>query len=246
MVRVRLRGRQGLGLLQPFVLLPRPAAGRGVLLPDVGGIGERRQRLDSLPLLQQQVLRGRLVYLQIVQRSVLVLQQQSLHVLLVQIAIHLGPRTPHRGTLPPIQHPKVYPALVGHRAHDPAQRVDLADQVSLPDSPDGGVARQFPEGGRVLRHEQRPRSRAGGGRRRLGPGVSSPHDDHVVVAGGGEGRKEGRRSPRGGGTEDKNSPPQREGVGEAQHVGDAARDGAEEQEARRRARRERRPSSSPS
>jgi len=66
-----------------------------------------------------------------------------LHGLLVQIPIHLCPRSAHRRPLAPIQYTVVNPRLVRRRCHDALQSVNLAHQLSLANVADGGIAREL-------------------------------------------------------------------------------------------------------
>ena len=101
--------------------------------------------------------------------------------LAVQVAVRLRARPLDRRTLPPVEHPEVDAGAVDQPAHQPVERVDLADEVPLADPADRRVARHLADRVDALRHEDRPRARARRRRRRLAAGVPAAHHDHVGV-----------------------------------------------------------------
>ena len=107
--------------------------------------------------------------------------QGVLHGLFVEIPIHLRPRSPHRRSLAPIQDAVVNARLVGRGSHDALQGIDFAHQVSLADSANRGIARQFAHRVEALRDEGRAGSRARGGGGGLAPRVPTAHDNHVKL-----------------------------------------------------------------
>ena len=106
--------------------------------------------------------------------------QLAPHGLRVTLAVALGARPPDGRPLAPVEHPELNARLIGHAAHDPAQRIDLPHQVPLADSPDGRVARHAADRLQAHRDQQRAGSHPRRGRGRLGPGMAAPHHDHIV------------------------------------------------------------------
>ena len=82
---------------------------------------------------------------------------------LVRLLIALRPRRADAGALFGIQHPELDPGGVGIQSHKPAEGVDLADDLSLGLSADGGVAGHLPDGVEVLSEHQSGRSKPRGG-----------------------------------------------------------------------------------
>ena len=97
----------------------------------------------------------------------------------VERTVDLGTGRPHSGALAGVEGAEVDPAVVRACRHRPAERVDLLDEVSLADPPDGRVAAHLPEGFDALREQQRLRPRPRRGERRLGAGVAPADDDDV-------------------------------------------------------------------
>lgn len=73
-----------------------------------------------------------------------------LHVLLVQLPIHLCAQPPHGRALAPVQHLIVHTRAVAEAGTQPVQGVHFPHEVPLPDAPEGGVAGHLPYG----RHER--------------------------------------------------------------------------------------------
>src|ERR1051325_9037125 len=64
------------------------------------------------------------------------LEQQPYRAL-VEGAIALSPRRPHRRAFGAVEHPKLDRRPIGGPAHDPAERINLADHGALSDPADG-------------------------------------------------------------------------------------------------------------
>ena len=97
----------------------------------------------------------------------------------VQGAIDLGSGRAHRGPLSRVEPAEVDTAVVRSNPHEPAQRVDLLDQVALADTPDGGVAAHLAERLDALREKQGARAEPGARERGFGAGVSAADHDGV-------------------------------------------------------------------
>ena len=72
--------------------------------------------------------------------------QRLAHGLFVQSAVGLRAGTAHRRTLAPVEDAKLDARSVGDPPHDAVHGVDLADQVALADTANGGIARHLANG----------------------------------------------------------------------------------------------------
>ncbi len=70
---------------------------------------------------------------------------------------------------------------IGRFAHGAAEGVDLADQVTLGDAADGGVAGHLRDEVEVHGHDGGPEPHARAGAGRLAPGVTGADNYHVVL-----------------------------------------------------------------
>jgi hypothetical protein len=98
------------------------------------------------------------------------------------VALPVGLRAgrAHGRALAPVQHPEVNAGPIGGLGHRPAQRVDLAHQVTLADPADRRVAAHLADGFDVVGQQQRARTAACRRQGGLGPGVAAADHDHVV------------------------------------------------------------------
>ncbi len=76
--------------------------------------------------------------------------QQRLYRLAVELTIRLGPRPAHRRPLAPVEDPELDAGAVRRHTHDPVERIDLADEMTLAEPTYGGVARHGTDGGKGL------------------------------------------------------------------------------------------------
>ena len=107
------------------------------------------------------------------------LPDRGLHGRGIKLAVRLGPRSADRRTLAAVQHPKLDAAGIGDPAHQTIQGIDLADQMALAETADGGIAGHRADGRETMGHQgglrAHPRSRARG----LAAGVAAADDDDV-------------------------------------------------------------------
>ena len=73
------------------------------------------------------------------QRQVRLLLDQSLDLELISLLIRLGPRAMHGGAFAAVEQAKLNARRVDRPAHDAAEGVDLADDLTLGDSADGRI-----------------------------------------------------------------------------------------------------------
>ena len=96
----------------------------------------------------------------------------------IQRAIRLAARGAHRRALGRIQRAPLDAGQVGRMGHDPAQRIDFLDQMTLADAADGRVAAHRTHGFHIVGQQQGAGAGAGGRQRGLGAGVAATdHDD---------------------------------------------------------------------
>ena len=69
-----------------------------------------------------------------------VVSENALRGFPIEGAVDLSPGAAHRGSLGPVQHPELDSGSVGHPAHDAIEGIDLPDDVSLAETPDGRIA----------------------------------------------------------------------------------------------------------
>ncbi len=112
--------------------------------------------------------------------QVILLRQQPLHGLAVETAVGLGARPLHGGPLGTVQHAKLDAGAVDGAPHDPVEGVDLAHQMALAETADGGVAGHLADGVGPVGHQQGRGAHARGRRRSLGAGMAAADDDDVV------------------------------------------------------------------
>ena len=72
------------------------------------------------------------------------------------------------------------PAGIGHPAHQPVERVDLAHEMALPKPADGRIAGHLADRGEAMRDERRLGAHPRRSRRRLAAGMAAADHDHVV------------------------------------------------------------------
>ena len=71
------------------------------------------------------------------------------------------------------------PRGIRDAAHQPIQRIDLADQMALAETADRGIAGHRTDGRKAMGHQRRRRAHAAGRARGFAAGVASADDDDV-------------------------------------------------------------------
>ena len=102
------------------------------------------------------------------------------HGLAIELAVGLGARALNGGPLRAVQHAELNAGLVGDAAHQPVQRVDLADQMALAEPANGRIAGHLADGLDLVRDQRRARAHARGRGRGLATGVSAANHDHII------------------------------------------------------------------
>ena len=100
---------------------------------------------------------------------------------LVHFLIRLRARRVHGRSLGAVEHAELDGAGVDHLGHFAAQRVDLADDLSLGDAADGGIATHLRHGIGVHGQQRGAQTEPGRRQSRLGAGVAGADDDHVEI-----------------------------------------------------------------
>ena len=107
------------------------------------------------------------------------LPDRGLHGGGVKLAVRLGPRSADCRALAAVQHPELDAAGIGDAAHQAIQGIDLADQMTLAETADGGIAGHGADGRETMGHQgslrAHPRSRARG----FAAGMAAADDDDV-------------------------------------------------------------------
>ena len=88
-------------------------------------------------------------------------------------------RTADRRTFPAVEHTKLDAGGVRDPAHQPVQRVNLADQMTLAETADRGIAGHRPNCREAMRDQRRDRTHACGRARGLTTGMS-PADNNDI------------------------------------------------------------------
>ena len=109
--------------------------------------------------------------------------QHLTHLQAVGLLVTLGPRRPHRRTARSVKQTELDADRIGNFAHDPAQRVHFADQVSLGNAAHGGIAGHLGDEIDVKRVQRRLQPHARGRHGGFAPGVSRAHDNHIELFG---------------------------------------------------------------
>ncbi len=108
------------------------------------------------------------------------LVEDFLHRPSIELAVGLGSRSPDRGTLAAVEHPELDAGAVDRAPHDAIERIDLANQVPLGESPDCGIAGHLADGGPPMRKQKCPRAKARRSRRRLAAGMPAANYDDII------------------------------------------------------------------
>ena len=108
---------------------------------------------------------------------------RRLHGLAVELAVGLGAGALHRRAFAAVQHAELDAGLVGDPAHQPVQRVDLADEMALAEPADGRIAGHLADGGEAVGDQRRPRAKPRRGGSGLAAGMAAADDDDVVGLG---------------------------------------------------------------
>ena len=113
------------------------------------------------------------------------LPDRRLHGRGVKLAIGLGARAADSRTLAPVQHPKLDAAGIGDPAHQTVQGIDLADQMTLAETANGGIAGHRADGGETMGHQGGPGAHPRSGARGFTAGMAAAdHDDVEGVCSG--------------------------------------------------------------
>ncbi len=97
----------------------------------------------------------------------------------IECPIGLGPRSAHRRTLAAVEHTKLDAAPVRDAAHEPVERIDLADQVALSEPADRRIAGHGTDGREAMGDQRGRRAHSRSGSRRFASGVPATDDDDV-------------------------------------------------------------------
>ena len=97
----------------------------------------------------------------------------------VELAVGLGARPLDGGALGAVQHAELDAGPIGDAAHQPVQRIDLADQMALAEPADGRVAGHLADGLELVGDQRRACAHARGGGGRLAAGMSAANYNDI-------------------------------------------------------------------
>ena len=104
---------------------------------------------------------------------------RRLHGLAVKLAVGLGAGALDRRALALVEDAELDARLVGHAAHQTVQGVDLAHEMALAETADGGIAGHLADRGEAVGEERRPGAKARGRSAGLAAGMAAADDDDV-------------------------------------------------------------------
>ena len=139
-------------------------------------------RPSSEPHAPHSVFDQKVVDLALDDRQIGRLPDRLLHRRGVELAIGLGARAAHRGSLAAVEDAKLNARGIGDPAHQPIERVDFADQVTLAEAADRRIAGHRANRREALRDERRARAHPRGGSGRLATGMAAADNDHIEAA----------------------------------------------------------------
>src|SRR6185437_8237632 len=105
------------------------------------------------------------------------------HFYAVLLLVALRSGRPYGGAARGVEEAKLDPDGVRYFAHDAAESVDFANKMAFGDASDGGVAGHLGDEIEVEREQRGAQAHAGRSHGGFAAGVSSPHDDYVVLFG---------------------------------------------------------------
>jgi hypothetical protein len=97
----------------------------------------------------------------------------------VQDPVCLRPRTADGWSLPAVEQPELNAGPVRDTTHQPVKCVDLADEMTLPEAPDGGIARHDPDGCESVGDQRRTGAKAVGRVGGFRPGMTTAYHHDV-------------------------------------------------------------------
>ena len=109
--------------------------------------------------------------------------QHFAHLQAVLLLVALRARRPHGRTARSVQQAELDADGVGDFAHDAAEGIDFADEVSFGNAADGGIARHLRDEIDVERKERGLQAHARGGHGGFASGMTGADDDNVVSFG---------------------------------------------------------------
>jgi hypothetical protein len=124
-------------------------------------------------------LEDQVIHLALNHRKPLGLPDRCLHCSGIELSIRLGSWTSNRRPFSSIENPELNSTSIRHPTHQAVKRVDLADEVTLPEPADGGIARHCPDGLEAMGHKGHVSPHASGPSCSLAAGVPAPHHNDI-------------------------------------------------------------------
>jgi len=101
--------------------------------------------------------------------------------ILVGVLVGLGAGALNSRTFGAVQDAKLNAGCIGGTGHQTAEGVDLADQLTLADTPDGGIAAHLGNGIAAEGHQQGAGTHPAGSPGGLGSGMSAPNNNNIII-----------------------------------------------------------------
>jgi hypothetical protein len=105
-----------------------------------------------------------------------------LHCGAIQRPVALRAWTPDRRSFAPIEEAELDTRTICHPSHQPVERIDLRDEVSLSQTADRRVARHLADPIAPVRDKAGSHSHPGSGMCGLHPGMAASDDDDLMLA----------------------------------------------------------------
>ena len=113
--------------------------------------------------------------------EILLLLDLPFHELLIRFFVGLRPRAMHGRAFATIEQAKLDARRVDRLAHDAAERIHLANDLPLGNTPDGRIATHLSHGVEIGGQQTAAGTESRCRQRRFGPGVPRTDDQHIVL-----------------------------------------------------------------
>jgi transcriptional antiterminator Rof (Rho-off) len=159
--------------------IAQPNAENAVPVPVLGEI--RLRRLLELNCNRWSSSTIRLCHFRLLDLQIRLRLQHFAHLEAISLLVALRARRPHSRAARSVQQTELDADRIGDLAHDPAERIDFADQVSLGDAADRRIAGHLRNQVDVERVERGLQSHARRGHCRFAPGMACADHDYVEL-----------------------------------------------------------------
>jgi len=105
----------------------------------------------------------------------------SLHGFTIETPVSLGARPTNRRPLSPIEQTELYTGTIGHASHQPIERINLTDKVTLAKTTNGRITGHHAYRCRLMRNQCRSRTDPGSRSRSLDAGMPAANHNHIII-----------------------------------------------------------------